>query len=127
MNDTFVVAYDPGDIGVITAKGVAYAGATTGTKAREEITKILQRFGCESVDFMDDYAKAEVLLAFVHRGRQVQLRASAKGWAALYLKARPWTYTRRTPRPEIPSGHAQQGHIAVNSLLRDCIKGQVTA
>ena len=36
---------------------------------------------------MDDFARHEVLLAFTHRGRRVQLHASAKGWAALYLKA----------------------------------------
>ena len=45
--------------------------AATGRKAREEITKILRRLGCESIGFMDDYSKAEMLLAFTHRGRQV--------------------------------------------------------
>ena len=39
---------------------------------------------------MDDNVKHEVLLAFTHRGRQVQLRASAKGWAQLWLKENPW-------------------------------------
>ena len=45
--------------------------AATGRKAREEITKILRRLGCELIGFMDDYSKAEMLLAFTHRGRQV--------------------------------------------------------
>jgi hypothetical protein len=57
---------------------VPYANATTGTKARAEIVKLLQAFGCESVGFMDDFADHSVLLAFKHRGRQVQLRASAR-------------------------------------------------
>ena len=33
---------------------VPYASATTGAAARDEITKVLRRFGCESVGFMDD-------------------------------------------------------------------------
>jgi hypothetical protein len=106
---------------------VPYAAATSGQKAREEITKILRQFGCESVGFMDDYGAAEVLLAFTHRGRRVQLRASAKGWAALYLKQNPWTGYRRGTRQDYEQKALQQGHVAVNSILRDCIKGQVTA
>jgi hypothetical protein len=68
-------------------KSIPYASASTGAKARDEITSVLRRFGCESVGFMDDFEKHEVLLAFTHRGRQVQLRASASGWAQMSLKA----------------------------------------
>ena len=68
-----------------------YENATSGTAARTEVIKILRRFGCEEVGFMDDFEKHEVLLAFTHRGRQVQLRASAKGWAQMFLKQNPWT------------------------------------
>jgi hypothetical protein len=90
-----------------------------GTKAREEVTKVLRRFGCESIGFMDDFEKHEVLLAFTHRGRQVQLHASAKGWAQMYLKENPWTYNRRSQRVEYEQAALRQGHIAVNSVLRD--------
>jgi hypothetical protein len=65
-------------------KAVPYASAASGANARDEITKLLRRFGCESVGFMDDFEKHEVLLAFTHRGRQIQLRASAKGWAQMF-------------------------------------------
>ena len=65
--------------------GVPYENATSGGKARDEIVKTLKGFGCESVGFMDDFENSTVLLAFKHRGRPVQLRASARGWAALYL------------------------------------------
>lgn len=106
---------------------IPYAGATSGAGAREEITKILRRFGCESVGFMDDFDKHEVLLAFTHRGRPVQLRASAKGWAQLYLKENPWTYRRVGSQVEYEQKALRQGHVAVNSILRDWIKGQVTA
>lgn len=106
---------------------VPYAGATSGMKARDELTKTLQRFGCESVGFMDDFVEASVLLAFTHRGRQVQLRASAKGWAAMYLKENPWTSQRRSTRQQWERAALDQGLIAVNSILRDWVKGQVTA
>lgn len=32
---------------------VPYAGATSGASARDEVTKVLRRFGCDSVGFMD--------------------------------------------------------------------------
>ena len=106
---------------------VPYASARSGMTAREEITKILRRFGCESVGFMDDFADRSVLLAFTHRGRPVQLRASAKGWAQMYLQANPWTSRRRGPQKAYEEVVIQQGLIAVNSILRDWVKGQVTA
>lgn len=106
---------------------VPYEGATSGAKAREEITSLLRRMGCEEVGFMDDFAKHEVLLAFRHRGRPVQLRASAKGWAAMYLRARPFGSRTRGTRVEYEQRALRQGLIAVNSILRDWVKGQVVA
>jgi hypothetical protein len=43
------------------------------------------------------------------------------------LKVRPWTGYRRTSRHDYEQAALKQGHIAVNSILRDWIKGQVTA
>ena len=108
-------------------KSLPYASAASGANAREEIIKILRRFGCERVGFMDDFDKHEVLLAFTHRGRQIQLPASAKGWAQMYLKAEPWTTRRRGLRIDYEQAALRQGHVAVNSILRDWIKGQMTA
>jgi hypothetical protein len=106
---------------------VPYASATSGTVARAEITKLLRRFGCESVGFVDDFADHSVLLAFTHRGRPVQLRASAKGWAALCLKSHPWNARMKRRAKEDEAQALQQGLIAVNSILRDWVKGQITA
>lgn len=106
---------------------VPYAHASSGAQARDEITKILHRFGCESVGFMDDFAEKAVILAFKHRGRPVQLRASAKGWAALYLRENPYNGHRRVNRAAWETAALDQGLIAVNSILRDWVKGQVTA
>lgn len=107
--------------------GTPYAGATSGATARDEVTKILRRFGCESVGFMDDFDNFEVMLAFTHRGRPIQLKASAKGWAAMFLKENPYTHRRKGSRQEWEQAALRQGLIAVNSILRDWIKGQVTA
>lgn len=109
------------------AMQVPYEGATSGARAREEITALLRRMGCAEVGFMDDFAKHEVFLAFRHRGRQVQLRASAKGWAAMYLKARPYGSRTRGTRQEYETKALRQGLVAVNSILRDWVKGQVVA
>jgi hypothetical protein len=106
---------------------IPYAHATSGASARDEITKILRRFGCESVGFMDDFDKHEVLLAFTYRGRQVQLRASAKGWAQIFLKDNPHTKYHRDVKHNYEQKALRQGHVAVNSILRDWIKGQMTA
>jgi hypothetical protein len=106
---------------------IPYAAAPSEMRAREEVKKILTRFGCESIGFMDDMKEHEVLLAFTHRGRQVHLRASAKGWAQMWLKENPWTYRHRTKEADYKQAALKQGHVAVNSSLRDWIKGQVTA
>jgi hypothetical protein len=106
---------------------IPYANATSGVAARTEITNILRRFGCSNVGFMDDYANHEVMLAFEHRGNRVQLRASAKGWAAMYLKAEPWSDKRRSTRQAYEQAALDKGLIAVNSVLRDWVKGQITA
>jgi hypothetical protein len=112
-----------GELAVVTP----YATATSGGNARGEITRILQRFGCESVGFMDDFAEHSVLLAFRHRGRPVQLKASAKGWAQMYLTDNPWSRRKRVSRIEHEQAALRQGQIAINSILRDWVKGQITA
>ena len=96
-------------------------------KAREEIQKTLQRFGAQSVGFMDEFDTKTVILAFVLRDQPVQLRASAQGWANAYLKEYPWTSRMRRGKDEYEIDALAQGMIAVNSILRDWVKGQVTA
>jgi hypothetical protein len=106
---------------------VPYEGATSGMKARDEVTTILRRFGCENVGFMDDFAESTVILAFKHRGRSVHLKASAKGWAQMYLKAHPGRGRWGAELEKAQKRALAQGLIAVNSILRDWVKGQVTA
>jgi hypothetical protein len=109
------------------SKAVPYESATSGNRAREEVLKILRRFGCEKLGFMDDDAKHEVVLYFEHRGRPVRLSASAKGWAQRWLKENPLSYRSRKSEFDYKQDALRQGHLAVSSILRDWIKGQVTA
>lgn len=107
---------------------VPYEGATSGAKARDEIVKLLRRFGCESVGFIDDFEDHSVLLAFKHRGRPIHLRASARGWATMYLKEHPYSSSRsRKSKVDHEKAAMKQGDIAINSILRDWVKGQITA
>jgi hypothetical protein len=108
-------------------RGTPYASASAGVRAREEITKVLRRFGCEEIGFADNFEKQEVLLYFKHRGRQVHVPVSAKGWAQVWLKENPQSDHSRVSRIEYEQGALHQGLVAVNSILRDWIKGQVTA
>ena len=106
---------------------VPYENATSGQAARGEIVRILQRFGCSSVGFMDNFDDRSVLLAFTWRERPIQMRASARGWAAAYLKEHPYTSRMKRSRPDHEAFALNQGMIAINSILRDWVKGQVTA
>jgi hypothetical protein len=97
------------------------------TRARGEIIKVLQRFGAESVGFMDEFNTRTLILQFTWRGRQIQLRASAQGWANAYLKENPWNYRRAGTRTAYEMKAVEQGTRAINSILRDWVKGQMTA
>lgn len=111
----------------MASQPVPYESATSGAAARDEITKLLRRLGCESVGFMDNFDRHEVVLQFVHRKRPVVLRASAKGWATMYLKAHPYSSRTRGTRGDHEAKALRQGFVAVNSILRDWVKGQVMA
>ena len=76
---------------------------------------------------MDKYETHELLVYFKHRGYQVHFFASAKGWAQMWLRKNPYTERTRRPKYQYEQDALRQGHIAVNSILRDWIKGQVTA
>ena len=74
---------------------VPYASATSGEKALTDIQKILGNFGCNKFGNMSDIGKGTVLIQFEYRNRMVQIEASAKGWAAMYLRENPWNRQRK--------------------------------
>lgn len=104
-----------------------YQNATTGNKAINEIQKILKGFGCTKFATGEDFDTGEIFIQFEHRGRLIHLKASAKGYAAAWLKENPYTSRKRCTRQEHEQKALEIGGVAVYSVLRDWVKGQVTA
>ena len=106
---------------------IPYVHATSGVNARNKITTMLHDLGCDEVGIMDDFANRAVIVVFKYDGRHYQLKAYAAGWAAMYLKANPWRSGRHGTKADYEAKWLAQGQMAVNSMLRDWVKGQVTA
>lgn len=105
-----------------------YESATSGERALGEIQKILRAFGCNKFGSMIDDAEGSVLVQFEYRGRPVSVRASINGYAAAWLRAHPWSSSRsRTTKHEHERKAMDIASMAVYSILRDWIKGQVAA
>ena len=107
--------------------GLPYAKATSGKNAIIEIQKMLRGFGCNKFGSGEDFDTGELFIQFEHRGRMVHLKANAKGYAAAWLRENPWTERMRTTPQEHESRALKIGNVAVYSILRDWVKGQVTA
>ena len=104
-----------------------YENATSGSKALSDLQSILSNFGCDAFGTMTYADKGEVMVQFRYRSRMVQVSASSKGYAARWLRENPWTTRRSLSRPEHERKALAIGEVAVYSILRDWIKGQVTA
>ena len=104
-----------------------YENATSGKNAIQEIQKMLRGFGCQKFGTGEDFETGELFVQFENRGRVVHLRASAKGYAAAWLRDHPFGPRTRSTRAEHEAKALKIGGIAVYSILRDWVKGQVTA
>lgn len=104
-----------------------YENATSGEKALGEIQKLLRAFGCNKFGSMIDDEAGEILVQFEWRGRQCQVRASIRGYAAAWLKAHPYSSRTRSSLKEHERKALEIASVAVYSILRDWIKGQVIA
>lgn len=104
-----------------------YENATSGNNAINDIQKMLRSFGCQRFATGEDYETGELVIQFEHRGRQVQLKASAKGYAAAWLREHPYGPRVRSTLSEHSAKALRIGGVAVYSILRDWMKGQVTA
>lgn len=104
-----------------------YENATSGAGALDEIGKILTRFGCARFGTMTDNENGELLVQFSHRGRDVTVKASYRGYAAAWIKEHPLTNRSRSTKNQHEQRALEQAKISVCSILRDWIKGQVTA
>lgn len=104
-----------------------YENATSGNRAIEDIQKMLRAFGCTKFGTGEDFETGELFVQFEHRGRMVSLKANAKGYAAAWLREHPFGSRTRGSRSDHEAKALQIGGVAVYSILRDWVKGQVTA
>ncbi len=104
-----------------------YSTATSGDKALGEMQKVLRAFGCSKFGSMVDDEAGELLVQFEYRGKMVSVKASTKGYAAAWLKENPWSPRRANTRAQHERKAMDIAGLAVYSILRDWIKGQVMA
>jgi hypothetical protein len=104
-----------------------YASATSGAAALEEASKILNGFGCERFGTMTDNTVGELIVQFTHRGKNVTVRASFKGYAAAWLRENPYNSRRQCTQAQHSKKAMDQAKISVCSIVRDWIKAQITA
>jgi hypothetical protein len=105
-----------------------YEGSTSGERALGEIQKLLRGFGCNKFGSMIDDIEGVITVQFEYRGRQVNVNASIKGYAQAWLKAHaPKRFSSFQQDKERERRAMQIASVAVYSILRDWIKGQVTA
>lgn len=106
---------------------IPYASATSGDKALLEIQKTLAKFGCQSFGTMTDAERGVTIVQFKWRNRQVSMEASWNGYAVALLKDQPYTGRSRGSRSQYEAKALEQAKVSVCSVLRDWVKGQVSA
>ena len=104
-----------------------YENATSGVKAMADMQKTLKRFGCNKFGSWEDYDTGTMTVQFEWQGKAVELKASASGYAAAWLKEYPWSYRRTGTEEQYKQKALDKGRVAVYSILRDWVKAQVTA
>jgi len=107
--------------------GLPYENATSGDKALGEIQKLLRGFGCNKFGSMVDDEEQSLTVQFEYRAKMVSVKASFSGYAAAWLKEHPHTSRMHKTLKEHNRQAYDKANIAVYSILRDWIKGQVMA
>ncbi len=104
-----------------------YESATSGERALGEIQKLLRGFGCSKFGSMIDDEEGSVLVQFEYHGQPVSVKASMRGYAAAWLKEHPWSTRTKATKVQHERKALDIASVAVYSILRDWIKGQLTA
>lgn len=104
-----------------------YENATSGDKALGEIQKLLRGFGCQKFGSMVDDEDQSLTVQFQYRGQMVSVKASFRGYAQAWLKEHPYSNRMKKTKEQHEEQAYEKACIAVYSILRDWIKGQVTA
>src|SRR5271170_3571169 len=103
----------------MTASSLPYENATGGKAATDDMQKILRGFGAASFGCMEDFANGTLTVQFQWRNRSVTITASAKGYAAAWLRIHPFTYRTRGTKIDYERKALKIGQTAVYSILRD--------
>jgi hypothetical protein len=104
-----------------------YENATSGKNAIKEMEKNLRAFGASSFGAMEQYDTGDLLVQFEWRNRKVSISVSGKGYAAQWLRRHPWSYNMRATKQDHERRALEIGKVSRYSILRDWIKGQITA
>ena len=105
-----------------------YETASSGDRALAEAQRVLARFGVQTFGAMTDYERECVVVQFRYGGRQIHMEASIKGYAEAYHRAHPYRRGRlRITEDQYRVRVLGIARHAVCSILRDWIKGQMTA
>lgn len=109
------------------SKTLPYENATSGNRALLDLQNTLAKFGCQSFGTMTDAERGVTIVQFKWRNRAVSLEASWKGYAASWMKAHPYKWRSGYERTHHEKRALAQAQTSVCSVLRDWVKGQVTA
>jgi hypothetical protein len=104
-----------------------YENSSSGERALVDMQRILTRFDVESFGSMCDFERKVVIVQFRHHGVQISMEASIAGYAAAWLRVHPWSRNSRRKREEHEQEALRVAQVATYSVLRDWIKGQITA
>lgn len=104
-----------------------YENSTTGERAVQDMQKVLRGFGCNKFGHMLDYSAGELLVQFECKGYPVSVKASISGYAAAWLRQHPYSYRTKGTKQKHEQKARDIASVAVYSILRDWIKGQITA
>jgi hypothetical protein len=108
-------------------KALPYQHASAGKRAILEMSKALEAIGASGFGCYEQFDSAEVIAQFQWRGRSVMLRASARGYAALWQRRNPFSSRMRITKAEYERRALEKGKTAIYSALRDWLRGQVIA
>ena len=104
-----------------------YENATSGEKSLKDLQKILQTFGVQAFGQMMDYEKGELCVQFKYRNQMIEVRASMKGYAETWRRHHPYSHRMRKTKQEWTDQSDKVASFAIYSILRDWLKGQITA
>jgi hypothetical protein len=109
------------------SNGLPYE-TSTAKEPLGELQRTLAKFGCGTFGTMTDNERGMTIVQFKWRDRQISIEASWKGYATMWLKAHP--FPNRYGGPTKEEWHAKalkQAQVSVGCVLRDWVKGQITA